>query len=330
MKRRLSLALLAALCGALLLSYDAEISVEELTERYAYPDSDFVTVNDTPVHCRITGASSQPTLVLVHGVASSLHTWEGWHDRLSDAFRVVSFDVLPSGLTGPVSGMVFEPEYLVQFLDQLFDALKLEQIHLAGNSYGGWLAWQYARAHPDRIDKLILIDAEGLSADTDNDVTDNNLGFRIATTPVLKYVSHVSTPSFVFRKSIEAVYGDPSKVTDGLVTRYRDLMLRTGNRAAFSKTLAMLTSLSEGSDQLSQVTHPTLVLWGERDQTLPVAAAHLFHELIPNSTLKLYPELGHVPMEEDPARTASDVRAFLLADPSEDPTEVDQDVESSR
>jgi pimeloyl-ACP methyl ester carboxylesterase len=312
MKRRWSLALLAALGGILFLSYDADIDVEDLTARYAYPDSDFVMVGDTKVHYRATGDPSSPTLVLIHGVASSLHTWEGWHDRLSDAFHIISFDVPPFGLTGAIPGSPYEIQAFVAFLDQLFEALQLEQIHLAGNSFGGLLAWRYALAHPERIDKLILVDAEGLSVDTDNHVTQNNLGFRIATTPVLKYVSHVSTPGIIFRKSIEAVYGDPSQVTDAVVTRYRDLMLRTGNRAAFSDTMTMITKLGAGRDQISKLTQPTLILWGEKDQTLPVSAAHLFHELLPGSTLKVYPELGHVPMEEDPTRTAADVKAFLL------------------
>ena len=105
------------------------------------------------------------------------------------------------------------------------------------------------------------------------------------------------------------VYADDSKGTPELIRRYRELSLREGNRQAFvDRTLQLETS---DPDQLAEITAPTLILWGAQDVWIPVEDAARFEAGIADSRVIIYPDLGHIPMEDAPARTAADARAFL-------------------
>ena len=117
------------------------------------------------------------------------------------------------------------------------------------------------------------------------------------------------TRRVVIRRTLEEVYADDSKIEDEVVARYHALSRRKGNRAALSaRRGAVRRSLRS---QLGDLSTPTLILWGKQDPWLPVANASAFHEGMAGSRLILYPDLGHVPMEEDPERTARDAHAFL-------------------
>ena len=110
--------------------------------------------------------------------------------------------------------------------------------------------------------------------------------------------------------SVRNVYGDPSRVTPELVDRYQDLTLREGNRRALVQRFEQ-SDWGVHSARIATLTLPTLVLWGGRDRLIPPEHAQRFVHDIAGSRLIVFDELGHVPQEEDPARTVIPVRAFL-------------------
>jgi pimeloyl-ACP methyl ester carboxylesterase len=109
---------------------------------------------------------------------------------------------------------------------------------------------------------------------------------------------------------VRNVYGDPSRVTPALVDRYEALILREGNRKALVRRFAQSNFDGYGS-RIQAVKQPTLILWGGRDFLIPVENAHYFRRDIAGSRLTIFDDLGHVPHEEDPARTVAAVRSFL-------------------
>ena len=109
-----------------------------------------------------------------------------------------------------------------------------------------------------------------------------------------------------------SVYGDPRKVNAALVERYEEITLREGNRRALRLRMQQL-EMGEHAARIPQLKLPTLVIWGAKDQLIPPAYAERFARDIAGSRLVVFPELGHVPMEEDPVRTADLVRGFLAA-----------------
>ncbi len=300
---------------AVALSRAPDRPVQTLVARWAPPPSDFVEVKGQVVHLRDEGPrhdgeGTPPPIVLIHGTSASLHTWEGWVRALKTQRRVISFDLPGFGLTGPFGGQYAPDDYrgetYATFVLDLLDALKLKRVVLGGNSLGGEVAWRTALRAPQRLAGLVLVDAVG-PAFTPEVVP---LGFTVAAVPVLGRISEHLLPRALVAQSVRQVYGQPEKVNDDLVDRYFEISLREGNRRALGLRLQQLT-LGEGAERVATLRLPTLILWGGRDRLVPPAIGRWFHERIEGSRLVVFDDLGHVPQEEDPARTVAALKAFL-------------------
>lgn len=280
-----------------------DIPVEVLKEKYANEHSQFIDINGLEVHYRIEGEG--PNLVLIHGTAASLHTWDGWTERLKDQFRIIRFDLPAFGLTGPSEARDYSIAAYTSFLDEFVEAIGLESFSLAGNSLGGGIAWSYAAQHPEKTEKLILVDATGIP----NEKGDAAV-FKMARNPVLGKLFEFITPKLFIAKNMNEVYYDDTKVTEALVTRYHDMALRDGNRIAFRDRAHVINP--DITNQLSKITSPTLIIWGENDEWIPVSSAYVLQDKIAAAEIAILNEMGHVPMEEDPETTAFLVKEFLL------------------
>jgi len=285
--------------------------VQTLVARWAPAPSDFIEVKGMVVHIRDEGPRDDPLpLLLIHGTSASLHTWEGWVKALKGQRRVVTFDLPGFGLTGPYAGSYERDRYggdeYAGFVLDLLDTLKLQRVVIGGNSLGGEVAWRTAFVAPQRVAGLVLVDAAG-PAFTPAVIP---LGFQVARIPVLGRVSEFLLPRSMVAQSVASVYGDPSRVTPELVDRYFELTLREGNRRALGLRMRHLT-LGEDAERIATLKLPTLILWGGRDRLIPPAVAQQFRQQIAGSQLVMFDDLGHVPQEEDPARTVVPVKAFL-------------------
>jgi pimeloyl-ACP methyl ester carboxylesterase len=299
---------------AVTLTHAPDRSVDSLVTRWAPPPSDFMYVKGQFVHFRDEGPKTDPVpLVLLHGTAASLHTWQGWVGDLRARKRVITFDLPGFGLTGPFTGEYPRDDYrgdnLARFTLDVLDALHVGRFAIGGNSLGGEVAWRVAALAPARVDRLILVDATGYRFVPDH----IPLGFQLARAPVLGRVSEFLTPRSVVEDSIRDVYGDPSRVTGALVDRYFELMTREGNRHALTIRMQEIDA-DISSDRIRTLHVPTLILWGEKDRLVPPVNAHQFQRDIAGARLVVFPGLGHVPQEEDAQRSVVPVRAFLGLD----------------
>jgi pimeloyl-ACP methyl ester carboxylesterase len=293
-------------------------SVKELKSKYAQAPSQFIEVNGMNVHYRDEGNPNDSVpLVLIHGTGSSLHTFDEWVKiLLSEAksrtlaergsHRIVRMDIPAFGLTGPDPQHDYTMEKYVNFIENFLEAKGIKQCILGGNSLGGQISWQFALAHPQKVTKLILIDAAGYAIKSQKPV----LAFQVARMPVIKNCMTFITPYPLARESVESVYADKSKVTDALVDRYFELTLREGNRQAFVDRLNMLYDTTN-IPNIKTIQTPTLVLWGEQDLLIPMENAQRFHDDLPNDTLVILKNMGHVPMEENPMESLKPVLDFL-------------------
>jgi len=301
-------AAVALLVGAFaMLNWAPDRPVEELAARWAGRPSTFLELAGLSVHLRDEGRRDDPLpVVLLHGTSASLHTWDGWVAALAPARRVVRVDMPGFGLTGPALDGDYRIERYVEFVAALLDALGIERCVLAGNSFGGWVAWETALAEPGRVGALILVDSAGYPIESES----VPIAFRIARIPLLNRLMEVTLPRGVVESSLRNTYGDPSRVTPALVDRYYELTLREGNRAALAKRFTDGRHSSH-SARLGELQVPTLILWGGRDRLIPPAYGEQFRRDIAGSRLVVFPALGHVPHEEDAAATSAVVRTFL-------------------
>ena len=300
-------AIALAAAGLVAFSWAPDRPVADLAPRWATPPSVFLEVDGLRVHLRDEGPRDDPSpLVLLHGTSASLHTWDGWAAALGPRRRVIRFDLPGFGLTGPFPDADYRPERYLRFMRALLDRLGVARCVLAGNSFGGQVAWMTALDQPQRVEKLILVDAAGYPFRS----ASVPLGFRLARVPVLNRLMSVVLPRALVAASVRNVYGDPAKVTPALVDRYFEITLREGNRDALVRRFAQFPSGPEAA-RIAELRLPTLILWGGRDRLIPPADAERFHRDIAGSTVALFPALGHVPHEEDPSGTAAAVSAFL-------------------
>jgi pimeloyl-ACP methyl ester carboxylesterase len=295
---------------AIIATWAPDQPVDELKARWARPPSRFLEVNGLQVHLRDEGPHNDPVpIVLLHGTSASLHTWEGWAQALRGKRRVIRFDLPGFGLTGPNRENDYSTEVYVQFVREVMDKLGVQRFVLAGNSLGGQIAWTAAAAMPERVDRLILVDASGYAPETLSTPQTIPLGFKLAAVPGLRLLSQYTLPRGVIASSLRAVYGDPSKVTPELVDLYSEITLRQGNRKALARRLQQ--GYTGDVTLLGRIKVPTLILWGGRDKLVPLESGQRFERDIPGAKLVVFEDLGHVPHEEDPVRTVAEVRRFL-------------------
>lgn len=279
----------------------------ELQARWAQPPSQFVRIGVLQVHLRDEGPRDDPApIVLLHGTADSLHTWEGWAARLRGERRVIRFDLPGFGLTGPDPAGDYSMQAYVRFVAAVLAHLRLERVVLGGNSLGGEIAWQTALAHPRRVQQLILVDAAGYPPEP----RALPLAFSLAGMPAALPLLERVLPRGLVLASLRSVYGDPSRVTPELVDRYYDMALREGNRRALVQRLQAMKG-EQAPARIASLRLPTLVLWGAQDRLIPVAAAGRFSRDIAGATQVVFDGLGHLPQQEDPERTVPAVRRFL-------------------
>lgn len=299
--------LVLAVAVLVALSWAAPRSVDSLTERWAPEPSRFVEVSGMQVHVRDEGRRDDPVpLVLLHGTSASLHTWEGVVQELKQQRRVISLDLPGFGLTGPFPDGNYRMSHYVDFLATLLDRLNVERAVLIGNSFGGQLAWEMAVDQPQRVERLVLIDAAGYPRQS----TSVPIGFKLAAIPALAPLMANILPRRLVEASTRSVYGDPGKVTPELVDRYYELTLREGNREALRERFKQVPAI-DNTERIASIQTPTLIIWGGRDGLIPPLNARRFNRDIAASELVMFEGLGHVPQEESPSRVAAAIRAFL-------------------
>lgn len=279
-----------------------DLARDEVVARYAGPTSRFASIEGMQVHYRDEGQG--PPLLLLHGTSSSLHTWDGWTQRIGAGRRIVRLDLPGFGLTGPAPDHDYRSTRLARVARTLLDQLHVERADVAGNSLGGRVALTLASETPERVRGLVLVDAAGMSGQAPPPI------FRLARTPVLGGLLRWITPRFLVKKNVREVYGDASRVSEPLVDRYYDLARREGNREALLRRLDGPRD-PDLDDILPRIAAPTLVQWGEKDVWIAESFGRRIAAGIPNAKLVVYPGAGHVPMEEIPDETARDADAFL-------------------
>lgn len=288
-------------------AFDANLADAE--RRYAQAPSKFVDIDGTRIHYRDEGTG--PALVLIHGSRASLHQWDGWVHELGSRYRIIRFDVVGHGLTGPDGRNDYSADRQLFLIDELLRRLNVPRAIFGGTSSGSTLALRYAVQHPERVESLLL----------------STVPLRLPAAPrtslrdraILRFHDKVlgtTATDLYWRTFLRSIYADPNKVTDELVTRYRILNTLPGQQERFAARLANWRS--SGGAELDfalagKIQVPTLVQWGLAGPVLPsdIQCAITSAFTATQARVASYPDLGHKLVLEDPRRTALDALAFL-------------------
>lgn len=302
-------AILVVLAGAFLLLRTPDTDPAAMKAKYGGAPSQFVDLGEgLTVHLRDEGPRDAQVLVLLHGSNADLHTWDAWTRSLSGQFRVIRYDQIGHGLTGPNPAGGHSGEAMVTVLERLRAKLGVDRFALAGNSMGGGIAARYASTYPQHVAALILVDSAGAPRAAGGGK--GNIGFTLAAMPGINLLAQSITPRSLVERSLSQSVSNQAVVTKAAVDRYWELLRYPGNRRAtmerFSTQRQPFTAV-----ELARITAPTLILWGDEDKLIPVSDTQFFASGIKGSRVKIYPGVGHLPHEEAAEATAAEVRTFL-------------------
>ncbi len=310
------LLLLAVALGAGFLYWRATqgAPASDLEATYLTPADRFVDIAGARVRIREEGDATAQAVLLVHGFSHSLETWDGWADAMKENYRVIRYDLLGHGLTGPDPQERYAPEERAAFVGEVLSALDVERAVIAGNSLGGLAAWRFASKNSERVSALILISPGAYQL--------NGVSDEPAEIPAAMKAYLLTAPEAGVRASAELIYGDDAKITDKRVATMRDMIRREGNGAAMIKSLEEFT-LPDPTDDLARIAAPTLIIWGENDILISLEQGRKIERTVPDARLVTYPGVGHAAQEEAPADTVADAIAFIesATTPATDDTE---------
>lgn len=280
-----------------------DIPAAELEARYASPASRFIHIDGVRIHYRDEG--NGPAILLLHANFSNLLGWDPWAEALKDGYRVVRLDLPAFGLTGPDPSGDYTNERTLALVEKFVDAVGLRRFSIGGTSLGAGIGIRYADRHPDRVERLILLNPG---------ILEGRAMARSGTTlpgaaDILEYVTPRALAAYMLRSRA----GDPSRITEEHVDRWYDMWMREGNRAAILDRLRVYGS-ADVAEVVAGVRAPVLILWGEANPQTPIEQAAELKGMLtgaPEVRLVTYPGVGHPALEEAGAVIARDVRAYL-------------------
>ncbi|HEY0321275.1 MAG TPA: alpha/beta fold hydrolase [Pyrinomonadaceae bacterium] len=250
---------------------------------------------------RYVEAGSGPTVILLHGLGGNSANWILNINQLAAKYRVIVPDQVGFGQSDkPLIN--YRVGTYVDFLDRLYSELKIERATLVGNSMGGWIAALYTIAHPERVERLVLVDAAGFAPPKDFDV---------------KQLSGLnpSTREGMRELASRVIYNKQIYATDEAI----DLMLAQRMAAGDGYTIqSLIESIARREDmldgRLSAIRKPTLLIWGKQDGLTPLAEfGERFKREIAGAELIVFDQCGHVPQVEKAAEFNAALLKFLAA-----------------
>jgi pimeloyl-ACP methyl ester carboxylesterase len=259
---------------------------------------EFVRLNGLDIAYDRAGAG--PPLVLVHGAACDSRSWRPQLASLSDEFTVVAWDEPGAGLSSDVPADFGLGDY-AGCLAGLIEALGLGPAHVAGLSWGGTLALELYRHHPERVATLVLADTY---AGWKGSLPEDEVHARIQ-----GYRDMVAAEDRRFDPTLPGLFaGEPREEVLALMAEMAAVVRPQSMGVALE-----LMAEADLRDLLPRVAVPVLLIWGEQDARSPLTVARQFEREIPGATLVTIPGAGHVSNLERPGRFAAAVRAFCRA-----------------
>ncbi len=252
---------------------------------------------------------SGPPLLFVHGLGGS---WQNWLENLPELardHRVVALDLPGFGASEMPAGPISVAGY-ARTLDAVCTALSIEAASVVGNSMGGFVAAELAIAHPQRVRRLVLVSAAGISsAETLQApiLTIGRVATALATNSAARHRRLAARP-ITRHMSLALVARHPRLLKADLA--YEGFFKGAGKPGFHDAFRACLEY--DFRDRLPEIRQPTLIVWGEKDSIIPVKDAAEFERLIPDSRKVVMRDTGHIPMAERPATFNDLMMDFLV------------------
>lgn len=311
-KEHIALGIGGAIGGVIawkMLSRAATVNFEDVADKIIHAEnSHFIEVDGTEVHFQEFGDSANPKLILIHGFTASAYVWKTTAPMLADeGFHVIAVDLLGFGFSEKPSWFDYSIQSQARMISRLMNRLGIGTATIVGSSYGGAVALTLALDYPERVEKLVLVDA------VINDEPKNHPIMKLAKIPG---VGELITPFLIDSKSFMKIrmQGTLAPSNHHLITQDRIESIIRPLKAADGHYAVLQTGRNWNAERIEHdvhlINHPTLIIWGEDDLVIPIHNGEKLYNSIVHSRFVVLKNCGHVPPEEKPDLFTSLVAEF--------------------
>jgi pimeloyl-ACP methyl ester carboxylesterase len=271
----------------------------------------FAIIDGVRIHYQEAGDEKAPPMILIHGFISSNLVWNEVFLPLAQAgFRVIAPDLPGYGYSDKPRDGEYTIASQARAVLGLMDRLGIEKATIVGASYGGAVAAMLALDCPERVARLVLVGA------VSNDEVKKKLLLRLASLPI---IGDIATPLFlgsrwILRKRTEEVYRRLGFPVDERKLAARHHLLETSNTHHAMIRTVRHWSANRISRDAHLIRQPTMLVWGDEDNHIPISNAYKLRDAIPNSRLVVFRRCGHLPPTEYPEKFVEVVAEFCKAD----------------
>lgn len=301
--------MLGSLIAWKMLTRPSTVNFEDVADKIVHAEnSHFVEVDGAEIHFQEFGDTTKPHLILIHGFTASVYVWKTVAPMLADeGFHVIAVDLVGFGYSEKPSWFDYSIASQARMISRLMNRLGIGTATIIGSSYGGAVALTLALDYPERVEKLVLVDA------VINNEPKNHPLMRLAAIPG---IGEVMTPFLIDSRSFMKIrmQSTLSPANHHLITRERIESVIRPLSAADGHNSVLQTSRNWNADRIEHdahlINHPTLILWGEEDTVIPLRNAEKLYNSIVHSRLVVLKNCGHLPQEEKPELFVALVNEF--------------------
>ena len=286
--------------------YPQDRTAEEIESKYLLRSSSFITIDGAKIH--FTDEGNGPVIILLHANYANLIDWNPWIEELSASHRIIRFDIPGHGLSYSDPSGDYSMQRTLFLFKGLMNHLNIDSFSIAGASLGGTIGLHYASNYPNEVSKLILVSPGALNPRIRGSDKPAHL-------PKIFNLLTQITPRIMVKGLLTGGFGDPSRISEELVTRWHELLLKEGQRDA--QMARMKQYISGDIDKVIQsIESPVLIMWGKKNKVVSVDLAIEMKDLLINSpSVKtiIYENAGHQLAQEIGSETAKDALIYLTA-----------------
>ena len=272
---------------------------EDFHERLHHAEhSHFVEIDGATVHFQEFGERTNPTLLLVHGYTASTFVWKSVAPELADAgFHVVAVDLVGFGYSDKPKWFDYKIQSQARMIERFMNRLGIGTATVVGNSYGGAVSLTVALDYPERVEKLVLVDAV---------CNDEVLAHPVLKLAALPGIGELLTPFLLNSKRFLKIRMKETLAPEShhLIDEKRveavihPLQAKDAHHSVL--TTARNWDACRIQDDAQYIKQPTLIIWGENDQVIPIHNGEFLYRNILNSRFVVLKNCGHIPQEEKP------------------------------
>lgn len=278
------------------------------------PMDHFIKVGDVNFHYREYPGTGEDVFLL-HGYGSSTYTWEDVAPYLQkQGYHVWALDMKGFGWSDKPEDAKYDPLTLMEDVNRWMDVMGLDDVTFVGNSLGGAVAVLMALEHPERMGRMVLIDAAFYNQ------KERPLVVRMAGMPFSRGVAKLFFGRWAIKWNMNRVFYHDDRVTEEKIDAY---FVRMCTPNALNAQISVARSLDfsifeKYTRRIPEIKTKTLIIWGREDQWIPLKNGFRFRKEIADSMIAVIPECGHIPQEEYPEGTARLIADFMQNNPIDD------------